>query len=50
MFMRALKPPPSTFESASMGKYAGSPEMVPVLDQTLNDEDIGRIDMALHFG
>src|SRR5947209_12357941 len=29
------------------GKYAGSPEMVPVLDQALNEDEIGRIDMAL---
>lgn len=29
------------------GKYAGSPEMVPVLDQVLNDDEIGRIDMML---
>lgn len=29
------------------GKYAGSPEMVPVLDQALNEDEIGRIDVAL---
>jgi flagellar biosynthesis/type III secretory pathway M-ring protein FliF/YscJ len=29
------------------GKYAGNPEMVPVLDQSLNEDEIGRIDMAL---
>ncbi len=29
------------------GRYAGNPEMVPVLDQSLGDDEIGRIDMAL---
>lgn len=29
------------------GRYAGSPEMVPVLNQSLSDDEIGRIDTAL---
>jgi flagellar biosynthesis/type III secretory pathway M-ring protein FliF/YscJ len=29
------------------GRYAGNAEMVPVLDQSLSDDEIGRIDMSL---
>src|SRR6516165_5204863 len=28
-------------------KYAAVPDMVPVLDQSLNEDEIGRIDLAL---
>ena len=31
------------------GKYAGNPEMVPVLDQVLSDDDIGPIDHQLEL-